>query len=224
MAGFFPALKEVLDRKDLSAVGKAAWAAYQFTMIHPFPDGNGRIGRLLANAVLHREGGMPVFLALANPRVEYVRAMTDKNGTRELASQIQAACWGAAVAYAALDVEGFISSKSNKSLKQLAVAEATIHQAQDSINMLSRGFETCTETCALFSGSWYNRATGDKLLLQQQGCYGTFGGYMISVCGNMMNWCKYGNNGCDTCEARYGWPSGNAMLACNNEGLWNKLR
>jgi Fic family protein len=42
------------DRSDLPAVAQAALAHAQFESIHPFTDGNGRIGRTLINAVLRR--------------------------------------------------------------------------------------------------------------------------------------------------------------------------
>ncbi|MGG5173892.1 Fic family protein [Pseudarthrobacter sp. J1763] len=44
------------NRKDLPAVAQAAIAHAQFESIHPFTDGNGRIGRALIGAVLCRRG------------------------------------------------------------------------------------------------------------------------------------------------------------------------
>lgn len=59
---------------------KAALAHYIFEKIHPFLDGNGRVGRLLLQFVLHREGyGMKGLLAieeyLDNHRSEYYHAL-----------------------------------------------------------------------------------------------------------------------------------------------------
>jgi Fic family protein len=44
------------NRVDLPAMAQAALAHAQFESIHPFTDGNGRIGRALINAVLRRRG------------------------------------------------------------------------------------------------------------------------------------------------------------------------
>jgi len=44
------------NRDDISAVAQAAIVHAQFESIHPFTDGNGRIGRALINAVLRRRG------------------------------------------------------------------------------------------------------------------------------------------------------------------------
>ncbi|MGM7696581.1 Fic family protein [Microbacterium sp. A84] len=43
-------------RDDISAIGQAAVAHGQFEAIHPFTDGNGRVGRALIGAVLRRRG------------------------------------------------------------------------------------------------------------------------------------------------------------------------
>jgi len=45
-----------VNRDDLSAMVQAAIAHAQFESIHPFTDGNGRIGRALVNTVLRRRG------------------------------------------------------------------------------------------------------------------------------------------------------------------------
>ena len=44
------------NRSDLPIIAQAAIAHAQFLSIHPFADGNGRIGRALVNAILRRRG------------------------------------------------------------------------------------------------------------------------------------------------------------------------
>ena len=49
-----------IRRDDLDAVTQAAVAHAQFETIHPFADGNGRIGRVLISWILSRRIGVPV--------------------------------------------------------------------------------------------------------------------------------------------------------------------
>ncbi len=51
-----------LNRDDLPAVAQAAIAHAQFETIHPFIDGNGRVGRCLIHVVLRRRGVAPHFV------------------------------------------------------------------------------------------------------------------------------------------------------------------
>lgn len=44
------------DRTDISTIAQAAIVHAQFESIHPYTDGNGRIGRAMINAVLRRRG------------------------------------------------------------------------------------------------------------------------------------------------------------------------
>ena len=55
-------LVEFMNREDLPAVAQAAIAHAQFETIHPFIDGNGRVGRCLIHVVLRRRGVAPVFV------------------------------------------------------------------------------------------------------------------------------------------------------------------
>lgn len=64
------------NRQDLPALVQAAVAHAQFESIHPFTDGNGRIGRALVNAVLRRRGAttrlvVPLASALVAHRDRY---------------------------------------------------------------------------------------------------------------------------------------------------------
>jgi Fic family protein len=70
-----------LNRVDLPPAAQAAVAHVQFETIHPFPDGNGRVGRALIGTMLSR-GGLcrdvvpPISLVLAGRKAAYVEALT----------------------------------------------------------------------------------------------------------------------------------------------------
>lgn len=74
-------LGQFLNRDDLPPAIQAAIAHVQFETIHPFADGNGRVGRALIHVVLRRRGLVerflpPVSLALAADPAAYVRGLT----------------------------------------------------------------------------------------------------------------------------------------------------
>jgi Fic family protein len=55
-------MRFVVERDDLPATAQAAIAHAQFETIHPFIDGNGRVGRCLIHLVLRRRGLAPRFV------------------------------------------------------------------------------------------------------------------------------------------------------------------
>jgi Fic family protein len=70
-----------MNREDLSPVVQAAVTHAQFETIHPFGDGNGRVGRALIHVVLRRRGLAeryvpPVSLVLAADSRRYVGGLT----------------------------------------------------------------------------------------------------------------------------------------------------
>jgi Fic family protein len=77
------------NRRDIPAVIQAAIAHVQFETIHPFHDGNGRVGRALIMIVLRRRGvapryAPPVSLALAGEADRYIAGLTSwRNGDEE---------------------------------------------------------------------------------------------------------------------------------------------
>lgn len=65
-----------IEREDIAPIAQAAIAHAQFENIHPFPDGNGRVGRALIYATLRRRGEVlsyipPISLVLATEQKNY---------------------------------------------------------------------------------------------------------------------------------------------------------
>lgn len=84
-ADFVPSLMDDLlawmNRDDIPVMIQAAVAHAQFESIHPFTDGNGRIGRALISAILRRRGVarnvvMPLASGILAIRDEYFAALT----------------------------------------------------------------------------------------------------------------------------------------------------
>lgn len=73
-------LESFADRQDVEPIAKAAVLHAQFEAIHPFADGNGRVGRCLIHASLRRDGvtqrvTVPVSTLLLHERAEYFEAL-----------------------------------------------------------------------------------------------------------------------------------------------------
>lgn len=71
-----------IARDDLPPIAQAAIAHAQFENIHPFADGNGRVGRALIHAVLRKKGDAlnyvpPISLILATQPRNYVAGLGD---------------------------------------------------------------------------------------------------------------------------------------------------
>jgi Fic family protein len=74
-------LCEFVNRDDVPSVAQAALAHAQFETIHPFFDGNGRIGRCLIHIVLRRRSVAPryvppISLVLATSQKAYIGGLT----------------------------------------------------------------------------------------------------------------------------------------------------
>lgn len=74
-----------VNREDMPAVVQAAIAHAQFETIHPFVDGNGRVGRCLIHVILRRRELAPRFVppisvVLAANAAAYVRGLTGFRG------------------------------------------------------------------------------------------------------------------------------------------------
>lgn len=84
----FEDLAEFMNREDLPATLQAALTHAQFETIHPFADGNGRIGRCLIHVIFRRRGLAshhvpPVSLLMATDVDGYVKALTAYRGGDE---------------------------------------------------------------------------------------------------------------------------------------------
>ena len=95
------------NRNDVAPVIQAATVHAQFETIHPFADGNGRVGRSLIGAVLARRQICrdvipPVSLVLSRDRAAYINALTtwrfETDGYRQWIAELATACEAAALA------------------------------------------------------------------------------------------------------------------------------
>ena len=81
-------LAEFMNRTDLPAALQGALTHAQFETIHPFADGNGRVGRCLIHVIFKRRGLAdhhvpPVSLLMATDLDGYVKALTAYRNDRE---------------------------------------------------------------------------------------------------------------------------------------------
>lgn len=80
VVGYLDDLLESANRDDLPVLAQAAIAHAQFESIHPFTDGNGRIGRALINTILRRRGAttrvvIPLASALVARKEDYFEVL-----------------------------------------------------------------------------------------------------------------------------------------------------
>jgi Fic family protein len=81
-------LCKFMDRDDLPAVAQAAIAHAQFETIHPFGDGNGRVGRCLIHVLFRRRGLAPryvppISLVLGADKDAYIAGLEEFRAGKE---------------------------------------------------------------------------------------------------------------------------------------------
>ncbi len=76
------------NKKKLPAIILAAVVHNQFEYIHPFEDGNGRVGRLLLNNILLKHKLPPVNISLKN-RKKYYKTLREFQGTGDIRPTIE---------------------------------------------------------------------------------------------------------------------------------------
>ncbi len=80
-----PAMQDLCDfmeRTDIPVFIQAMIAHAHFETIHPFPDGNGRVGRALVHAMLRRDGltksaTLPISAGIVSQKHRYFQALTE---------------------------------------------------------------------------------------------------------------------------------------------------
>ena len=102
-------LCDFMNRDDLPSVVQASIAHAQFELIHPFGDGNGRVGRCLVHVLLRRRGIAkhyvpPVSLVLGANKDAYIAGLEN---FREDRVDTWVAQFSRAVEIAAQEAEGF---------------------------------------------------------------------------------------------------------------------
>ena len=70
-------LVQIIQEGNYHFVQLAAIAHYELVAIHPFADGNGRVGRMLMNLILMQHGYPPAVIKNETKEIAYYRALMD---------------------------------------------------------------------------------------------------------------------------------------------------
>ena len=76
VSGLMSGLVQKYHQDDMYFLDKIAWFHAEFETIHPFPDGNGRIGRVLINQQLMALGYPPIIIPNKGKQTDYYPAFT----------------------------------------------------------------------------------------------------------------------------------------------------
>ncbi len=133
---------------QLPAVAQAAIAHAQFETIHPFADGNGRVGRALIHMVLRRRGLVtrvtpPVSLVLATRARDYVRGL---DSTRYVGSPSASAATAAMNEWIA-----FCAAACTRAVADAESFEQRVHELQEDWRMRLGDVRSDSSALALLS-------------------------------------------------------------------------
>lgn len=64
----------------------AAWQHHRFQQIHPFQDGNGRVGRAILNWYLVKNEFFPIVISRADDRIEHISALEKTDRTKYISA------------------------------------------------------------------------------------------------------------------------------------------
>jgi Fic family protein len=126
-----------LARNDFEPLVQAAVAHAQFETIHPFPDGNGRVGRALVHAVLSgkeltRNVTVPVSAGLLTDLDSYFAALTDyRRGRPEPIVRLMAEASFSAIGNGRQLVHDLRSTRQSWNLRIKARSDATAWRVAD---------------------------------------------------------------------------------------------
>ncbi|AWK74249.1 cell filamentation protein Fic [Rhodococcus oxybenzonivorans] len=122
------------NRVDVAVVAQIAVAHAQFETIHPFPDGNGRVGRALIQALLRggqltRSVAVPVSAGLLHDTATYFEALGEyRSGNLELIVQSIAEASFAAVANGRTLVRDLETVRADWRTRVTARRDAAVHR------------------------------------------------------------------------------------------------
>ena len=167
-------LLQWVKNDDLPQIIKSCIFHYEFEFIHPFADGNGRMGRIWQTLLLYQEnpvfGWMPVETIIARRQDEYYLAI--RQSTAESNSAIFAEFMLTALAEAVVDFknnQGLVGIPTNNTLSKTEQAVldsiinnpyATYQEIANKINMASRTVQRALDS--LKNNGIVSRAGSDK--------------------------------------------------------------
>ncbi|HEV2361210.1 MAG TPA: Fic family protein [Acidimicrobiales bacterium] len=126
-----------MGREDMPALAQAAIAHAQFETIHPFVDGNGRVGRALVHALLRGKGvttgvTVPVSAGLLSDVESYFGALTTyRNGDPSDIIELTAAASRLALANARHLVSDLRSIRTSWSVRIVGRRDSAVWRAAD---------------------------------------------------------------------------------------------
>lgn len=166
LACYVRTLEKVMEREDLTACAKAAWAAHHLLVIHPFQDGNGRLARLLINWIL-RTAGVPFPILLcgtddhrAGWREALVAGLRRNSNSQHLAKMV-----AEVLAYTWTELEAEVEKAEQSRLEvaqDQAVREARNRARDDSCAIC---FDTTPDMTVLCCGAIFHMSCVSRWLM-----------------------------------------------------------